>query len=314
MAVAYRSTSPQGLDHRLPPMRLWHKAKRLGVWDPRDVDLTQDASDWRALDDEQRDVILRLTALFQGGEESVTMDLLPLMMVVAQEGRLEEEMYLTSFLWEEAKHVEAFRRFLDEVAVERTDLTRFHGPLYQRLFGEELPAAMGRLRTDASPVAQAAASVTYNMIVEGVLAETGYHGYDRMLRRNGIMPGMQTIIGHLRRDEARHIAYGVFFLSRLIAEHGDEVWSAVEERLNELLPLAMGIVGEVFEPYSVPPFGLQIDEFADFAIGQFGKRAARLEKARGQTLAEVLGTPLETEEAGVDGGAADEALAEGAAA
>ena len=297
MTTTYRSTSPQGLDHRLPPMRLWHKAKRLGVWDPREIDLSRDAADWARLDAEQRDVILRLTALFQGGEESVTMDLLPLMMVMAQEGRLEEEMYLTSFLWEEAKHVEAFRRFLDEVAAERTDLSRYHGPLYRRLFGEELPGAMDRLRFDASPAAQAAASVTYNMIVEGVLAETGYHGYDQMLRRNGIMPGMQAIIGHLRRDEARHIAYGVYLLSRLVAEHGDEVWTTVEARLNELLPLAMGIVGEVFEPYAEPPFGLRMDEFADFALSQFGKRAARLEKARGQTLAEVLGTALETEEA-----------------
>ncbi|HEX6909356.1 MAG TPA: R2-like ligand-binding oxidase [Longimicrobium sp.] len=296
MPTAYRSTSPQGLDHRLPPMRLWHKAKRLGTWDPRDIDLSRDAADWRALDGEQRDVLLRLTALFQGGEESVTMDLLPLMMVMAQEGRLEEEMYLTSFLWEEAKHVEAFRRFLDEVAAERTDLSRYHGPIYQRLFGEELPGAMGRLRHDASPAAQAAAAVTYNMIVEGVLAETGYHGYDQMLRRNGIMPGMQTVIGHLRRDEARHIAYGVYLLSRLVAEHGDAVWNAVEERLNELLPLALGIVGEVFEPYPHPPFGLRLDEFAEFAVSQFGRRVARLEKARTQTLAEVLGTPLETEE------------------
>jgi ribonucleoside-diphosphate reductase beta chain len=299
MATAYRSTSPAGLDHASPPMRLWHKAKRLGTWDPRDIDLTRDAEDWARLDAEQRDVLLRLTALFQGGEESVTMDLLPLMMVVAQEGRLEEEMYLTSFLWEEAKHVEAFRRFLDDVAGERTDLTRFHGPMYRRLFGEELPGAMGRLRLDASPAAQAAASVTYNMIVEGVLAETGYHGYDVMLQRNGIMPGMQAVIGHLRRDEARHIAYGVFLLSRLVSEHGDVVWAAIEERLNELLPLAMGIVAEVFEPYPVPPFGMKLEEFADFALSQFGKRVARLEKARAQTLAEVLGGALETEEAGL---------------
>ena len=28
-------------------MRLWHKAKRLGTWDPRDIDLTRDAEDWR---------------------------------------------------------------------------------------------------------------------------------------------------------------------------------------------------------------------------------------------------------------------------
>lgn len=297
MPQTYRSTSPQGLDHRSPPMRLWHKAKRLGTWDPRDIDLSRDAEDWRGLDEEQRDVLLRLTALFQGGEESVTMDLLPLMMVVAQEGRLEEEMYLTSFLWEEAKHVEAFRRFLDEVAHERTDLSRYHGPQYRQLFGDELPAAMGRLRHDASPAAQAAASVTYNMIVEGVLAETGYHAYDQMLQRNGIMPGMQQVIGHLRRDEARHIAYGVYLLSRLVAEHGDDVWEAVEGRLNTLLPLAMGIVAEVFEPYPVPPFGLKLEDFGDFALSQFGKRLARLEKARGQTLDQVLGTALETEEA-----------------
>lgn len=295
--MPYVSTSPQGLDHDSPPMRLWHKAKRLGTWDPRDIDLTGDAADWQGLDEEQRDVVLRLTALFQGGEESVTMDLLPLMMVMAQEGRLEEEMYLTSFLWEEAKHVEAFRRFLDEVARERTDLSRFHGPQYRQLFDDELPGSMGRLRYDASPAAQAAASVTYNMIVEGVLAETGYHAYDQMLRHNRIMPGMQQVIGHLRRDEARHIAYGVYLLSRLVAEHGDPVWNAIEQRLNELLPLAMGIVAEVFEPYPVPPFGLRMEDFADFAMSQFGKRVARLEKARGQTLAEVLGTALETEEA-----------------
>jgi ribonucleoside-diphosphate reductase beta chain len=297
MSLVYRSTAPQGLNHRLPAMRLWQKAKRLGTWNPSDVDLTRDAEDWARLADDERDVLLRLTALFQAGEESVTMDLLPLMMVIASEGRLEEEMYLTSFLWEEAKHVEAFRRFVDEVARDTSDLSRFHGPSYLRVFAEALPQAMGALRTDSSPAAQARASVTYNMIVEGVLAETGYHAYDRLLRRNGIMPGMQVVIGHLRRDEARHIAYGVHLLSRLVAEHGDPVWTAIEAQMNALLPAALSVVGETFEPYEVMPFGLRVEDFTDFALSQFGKRVARLEKARGQTLAEVMGSALETEEA-----------------
>ncbi len=291
-----RSTAPGGIDHRLPAMRLWHKAKKLGTWDPRDIDFTQDRRDWLALSDEERDVILRLTSLFQGGEESVTRDLLPLLMVMADEGRLEEEMYLTSFLWEEAKHVEAFRRFLDEVAEEGGDLARYHTPAYLRVFDEELPAAMAALRTDASPQAQASASVTYNMIVEGVLAETGYHAYDQLLRRNGIMPGMQQVVTHLRRDESRHIAYGVFLLSRLVAEHGDPVWTTIERRLDELLGPALGVVGELFACYRVVPFGLKMEEFTDFALGQFQKRVARLEKARGQSLAEILGGRLETEE------------------
>lgn len=304
MPQTFRSTSAAGLDHRSPPMRLWHKAKKLGTWDPRDIDFTADAADWKRLADDERDVILRLTSLFQAGEESVTMDLLPLIMVVAGEGRLEEEMYLTSFLWEEAKHVEAFRRFLDEVADEHTDLSRYHTPSYLRIFQDELPTAMDRLRFDTSPQAQAAASVTYNMIVEGVLAETGYHAYDRLLQRNGIMPGMQQVVTHLRRDEARHIAYGVYLLSRLVAEHGDPVWEAIEARLGELLEPALGVVGEIFAAYDVVPFGLRVEEFSDFALSQFGKRMARLERARGQTLAQVAGERLETEE-----DAADEAAA-----
>jgi ribonucleoside-diphosphate reductase beta chain len=297
MSQVYQSTRAGGIDHRLPPMRLWQKAKRLGVWNPADVDFAQDSRDWAGLADDERDLILRLTSLFQAGEESVTMDLLPLMMVIAGEGRLEEEMYLTSFLWEEAKHVEAFRRFLDEVAQERGDLSRYHSPAYLRIFAEELPAAMNALRTDDSPAAQATASVTYNMVVEGVLAETGYHAYDQLLQRTGLMPGMQQVIGHLRRDEARHIAYGVYLLSRLVAEHGAPVWTAIERRMETLLPLALAMIGESLEPYEVVPFGLKVEDFTGFAISQFGKRVARLEKARGQTLAEVLGTPLETEEA-----------------
>jgi ribonucleoside-diphosphate reductase beta chain len=297
MPTRFQSTSPAGLDFASPPMRLWQKAKKLGVWDPADIDLSRDALDWRGLADDEKDVILRLTALFQGGEESVTLDLLPLMMVIAAEGRLEEEMYLTSFLWEEAKHVESFRRFLDEVAGERGDLSRYHGPSWRAIFADQLPRAMGRLRTDASPAAQAAASVTYNMIVEGVLAETGYHAYDALLRRNGIMPGMQAVIANLRRDEARHIAYGVYLLSRLLAEHGDPVWEAVESRLNELLQPALGVVAEVFAAYDPPPFGLRMDEFTDFALSQFFRRVARLEKARTQSLAEVAAAALETGEA-----------------
>lgn len=298
MTLVLRSTGPGGLDHASPAMRLWHKAKKLGTWDPRDVDLTQDARDWASLRQEERDVLLRLTSMFLGGEESVTLELLPLIQVVAGEGRLEEEMFLTSFLWEEAKHVEAFRRFLDEVAHERTDLSRYHTPSYRLIFTEELPAAMGRLRHDPSPVAQAVASATYNMVVEGVLAETGYHAYDAVLQRQGLLPGMQRIVTNLRRDESRHIAYGVYLLGRLIAEHGDPVWQAVQARLEALLPPALSIITELFGEYDPMPFGLRMEDFSEFALGQFARRVGRLERARGQLLAELQAEPLENEEGG----------------
>ncbi len=277
---SFTTTSPRGLDHRLLPMRLWHKSKKLGIWDPRDIDFSQDRRDWLGLDLQEQDTLLRLSSLFQAGEESVTVDLLPLIMTMAEERRLEDEIYLTAFLWEEAKHVEIFRRFLDEVAEDRSDLSRYHTPSYQVIFGEALPLALARLRHDRSPVAQAEASVTYNMIVEGVLAETGYHAYHAILERHGIMPGMQQAVALLKRDESRHLAYGVYLLSRLVAEHGEPVWEAIQSRMGLLLEPALGVVSEIFAAYPAMSFGLEIGEFTDFALAQFQARSQRIERAR----------------------------------
>jgi ribonucleoside-diphosphate reductase beta chain len=282
-----QTTSARGLDRALPVWRLWQRAKQLGVWDPAAVDLSRDAEDWGRLNALEREVLLHLTALFQGGEESVTLDLLPLIAVIASEGRIEEGMYLTSFLWEEAKHVEAFRRFFDEVAGERGDLTRFHSPAYRTVFLEELPGALGRLRHDASPAAQATAAVTYNMIVEGVLAETGYHGYEAALRRHSLMPGMQRLVELIKRDESRHIAYGVYLLQRLVAEHGEDVMRAIERRMGEMLTPALGVINEVFSAYPRMPFGLELEEFVGFAMAQFSSRMARIERALSTRAAEL---------------------------
>jgi ribonucleoside-diphosphate reductase beta chain len=285
----FATTSPQGLRYDLPPMRLWQKAKQLGIWNPQDLDFHQDREDWQRLTDLQRTALARQSSLFLAGEESVTRDLLPLLLVIAREGRIEEEIYLTSFLWEEAKHVEGFRRFFDEVVGDHSDLSRYHGPSYQRIFHDELPAAMNRLLTDSSPAAQVRASVTYNMIVEGVLAETGYYGYARTLTANGILPGMQAFVGLLKRDEARHIAFAVYFLSRLMAEHGEVVWEAFQERMNELLPLTLGVVDETYDANEggVLPFDVPREEVLAYATSQFQKRMERIERARRQSLDEV---------------------------
>jgi ribonucleoside-diphosphate reductase beta chain len=280
------ATTTRGLRRDSPPMRLFEKAKRLGIWNPSDIDLAQDRADWLRLDDAERDLLLRLTALFQAGEEAVTLDLLPLVQAVASEHRVEEELFLTTFLFEEAKHTDFFARFLDEVAQAEHDLSRFHTPSFRALIYEALPTAMGRLAHDVSPVAQAEASLTYNMIVEGVLAETGYHAYASMLEANDLMPGTRRGIRLLKQDESRHIAYGVFLLSRLIAAD-EAVWPVVETRMGELLLHAMGVIDEAFSAYPLMPFGLEMEIFSSYALAQFQKRLDRLESARGRSLAEI---------------------------
>jgi ribonucleoside-diphosphate reductase beta chain len=270
------------------PLRLYQKAKRLGTWDPAAVDFTQDRDDWAGLDELQQETILSLTSLFVAGEEAVTLDLLPLVFAIAREGRIEEELYLTTFLFEEGKHTELFGRFLAEVAGSPGELDRFHVPSYRALFYEELPAAMQRLLDDPSAEALARASVTYNMIVEGVLAETGYHSYHESLAANGLMPGLCDALVKIKQDESRHIAYGVYLLSRLVATDS-AIWDVIETRMNELFPYALGVVNETFDQYEngITPFGLEQSMFVDFATAQFGKRYERIARSRGRTLAEI---------------------------
>ncbi|WP_420455596.1 R2-like ligand-binding oxidase [Rubrivirga sp.] len=289
MTTATFKTTREGIDHGLRPMRLFAKAKTLGTWDPAAIDLAQDAADWRTLSDPEQDLLLRLSAQFGAGEESVTTDLLPLLGWAAAQGRLEDELFLTSYLWEEAKHVEAFDRFLREVARFEGDLEAYLTPAYRAHFADAQPAAMDRLRGDHSTEALVDALVTYQMGTEGILAETGYHAYYTVLQERGILPGMQQIVQLIQRDESRHVGYGIYLLSRLIAEHGDAVWDQVEARLAEVLMGAMQVVAEMLAPYGDDvPFGLSVDPFLAFAQGQFQKRHARLEKARTTPLDVIL--------------------------
>ncbi|MCS6825881.1 MAG: R2-like ligand-binding oxidase [Caldilinea sp.] len=279
-------TTTTGLNRQTPPMRLFEKAKRFGIWNPSDLDFSQDIVDWRRLSALEQEVLLHLTSLFQSGEEAVTADILPLLLTIAGEGRLEEEMYLTTFLFEEAKHTDFFRRFLDEVVGVQTDLSHFHTPSYRTIVYEALPTAMRRLLVDPSPAAQVRAAVTYNMIVEGVLAETGYHAYLTALERNALMPGTCRGVRLLKQDESRHIAYGVHLISRLIAAD-DRLWEVAEETMNGLLRPALGVVADIFGSYEMMPFGLDESEFANYALAQFQKRLERIERARGASLEEI---------------------------
>lgn len=288
-------TTTRGLNRELPPMRLFEKAKKLGIWNPSDIDFAKDKNDWAGFTDEEKDLILHLLSLFVAGEEAVTLDLLPLMQAIAQEGRIEEEMFLTTFLFEEAKHVDFFRRFMDEVAQTDMDLSRFHGDNYRQIFYEALPNALNTLRTDPSPASQIQASVTYNMVVEGVLAETGYHAFFTMLERNDLLPGLRKGISLLKQDESRHIAYGVYLLSRLISEHPQE-WDNLQTQMNMLLPSAIGVIGDAFSKYEVVPFGLVEDDFVNYAMSQFSKRFERLEKAKGASLDEINRVAREADE------------------
>jgi ribonucleoside-diphosphate reductase beta chain len=294
---SFTTLTSHGLRHDSPPMRLYHKAKRLGIWDPRSIDLTEDRLHWEQFAPEQKDGLRRLIVAFQAGEEAVTLDLLPLILTIAKEGRLEEEMFLTTFLWEEAKHTEFFRRYLDEVMQEQgEDLHQYRASSADGhdLFGEDLTQVMGALLTDPSPAAQVRASVLYNMYIEGVLAESGYYRFFRFLDRMQVMPGLKQGVGYIKRDESRHIAYGVFLISRLVAQD-PSLWDLVETQMNELYARSLANAAAVEQ-------NEEEQYFAKITKMHFDKRLASIARARGKTVEQIYHLPEseETEEEEVE--------------
>jgi len=295
MRSNYQTTSGKGLNRDSLPMRLWEKAKIYGIWNPASIDFSQDKIDFEGLNKNEKEFVMQTISQFQAGEEAVTLDLLPLIMAVAKEGRLEEEMFLTSFLWEEAKHVDGFNRFINEVTdYGGVDITDMLVPSYKLIFNQLLPDALDALKDDPSPVNQVIASTTYNMIVEGVLAETGYYGLFQVLDEQQMMPGLRKFVGKLKQDESRHIAYGIYLISRLVAENGEEVWQAFNDQMNKLLMPAMQVVTESYAKFEVVPFGINQEELTNYAMGQFQKRLARIQKARNQSIEELNLEVLET--------------------
>jgi ribonucleoside-diphosphate reductase beta chain len=283
----FGSIGAGGLNWDSLPLKLF-AGGNAKFWDPADIDFSRDRADWESLSDREREYATRLCAEFIAGEEAVTMDIQPFMSAMQAEGRLGDEMYLTQFAFEEAKHTQVFRMWLDAVGV--TD--DLHGYLddlaaYRQMFYEELPNSLDALLTDPSPAAQVRASVTYNHIVEGMLALTGYYAWHKICVERGILPGMQELIRHISDDERRHMAWGTFTCRRHVAAD-DANWTVFETRMNELIPLALRFTEETFALYAPEiPFGLSEDEFMQYSTDKGMRRFGTISSARGRPVEEI---------------------------
>jgi len=281
----FSSLKAGGLNWDALPLRLFDKGNRK-FWNPRDIDFSQDAKDWQELSDNDKDNALMLCSQFIAGEEAVTEDLQPFLQAMAAEGRFGDEMYLTQFCFEEAKHTEVFRRWMDAVGLTE-DLHPFvaENPHYRKLFYEELPQSLRALEDDPSPLNQIRASVTYNHVIEGSLALTGYYSWQLICTQHDILPGMQELVRRIGDDERRHMAWGTFTCRRHVAAD-DEMFAVVDERMQELMVPAMGVVTATFDQYEggEPPFGVDISEMAEYAMDKLGRRLGAIESARGADL------------------------------
>ena len=298
--TARYSTTAGSFKTDILPWRLYQKAKKL-AWDPADIDFSREAADWAGRDDNMRRLTARLGTTFMVGEEAVTLDIVPLLRAIADEGRIEEAMFLTTFLGDEAKHAEFFRTWFDVVGENGgapDDLDSLLTTAQRRVFDEELPRSMGRLDEDRSPEAFLDASLTYNHFVEGVLAMTGYWAWDRMFMMQDVFPGMRAGLDMVQRDERRHLAYGTYLCRRIVAEH-PETWPFVEKRMSQLRELGLRFVDDlgaaIFDDFrsSMGEMTPEFDALAKGIMAEFTGYGEELLERRLQAIAVAKGSSID---------------------
>jgi ribonucleoside-diphosphate reductase beta chain len=253
---------------------LYTNSKRL-AWDPATIDLTADREQWAMI---QRDYarerydeqIHRLCSLFYRGEESVTETLAPFLGAVNRLGLgVDQEMYLTSQLYEEAKHFEFFARYFEVVFGEDGAATARHmSPEPQAVLVDDLANVTERLRREDDPTvlrACFAESITHYMgVVEAMLARTGYMGAHDALHARGWLPGLQEGFRLIRRDEGRHVAYGMHAIAGLCGTH-PELREVVQATMERQLPNVLATVSSFAYEYPI----VDLQKLTDFSLQQY---------------------------------------------
>ncbi len=214
------------------------------------------------------EALRRTVARFGAGEESVTEDLMPLAQVTED---INDQMFLSSQIYEEAKHTKFFDRYwrevidpaAEELGFERTAPTaeQYFNAQYNELF-ERTEAAMSRLLTEDTPRNRVEAYCHYHLAIESVLAQTGYYGIQSSFSDSGSdevtdeqfaeLPGLVNGITKIRSDEGRHVGFGMSKVREYVQE-GTVDEAIVQDTLQELLPFVAGTVTDLGENMNPDP-------------------------------------------------------------
>ncbi|MFL5892174.1 MAG: ribonucleotide-diphosphate reductase subunit beta [Solirubrobacterales bacterium] len=218
-------------------------------WATQDLDFSQDRIDWheRISPEERFQRMYGLSGFFIG-EQRVTDELGPIMRACPNE---EQRIFLSTQIADEARHVRFFDRFYSEVGVlegtddlaERLRKTEEHlNESFGQLFDELLHNRVDRLAAEPEDTEALVEAVTlYHMIIEGALALTGQHFIIEYNTDQNTLPAFVEGFSNVARDEHRHIAFGVRFLTDMASED-DKYRQAIQRMMAEALPIADGVL------------------------------------------------------------------------
>ena len=255
---------------------LWERQQ----WSTQDLDFSRDRTDWHErIEPEERFQRMYGLSAFFIGEQKVADELGPIMRACPTE---EQRIFLCTQIADEARHVQFFDRFYGEVGVlegaddlgARLRETQQHlNEAFGQLFDGELKRRVDRLAADPSDTETLVEAVTlYHMIIEGALALTGQHFIIEYNTEQGTLPAFVEGFEKVARDEHRHIAFGVRFLSDMASED-DRHREAIQRTLAETLPIADGVLEPPWaEEEDWELFGASREETHAFAAQSLTRR------------------------------------------
>jgi ribonucleoside-diphosphate reductase beta chain len=255
-------------------------------WSPFEVDLTRDREQWPGMRESDRELVYWVLSSLMVAEERITTKFSGL---VSAHGTEEEATFLATQQVDEARHMQFYARFRDEV-IDSPAIIAAHvesareqvSPAFRRIFDEALVEAHEALVDSPDDLETKVRFVTlYHLILESTLGLTSFRFITQYLEREELLPGFVEGYSRIHHDETRHIGYGVWFLREAVRNH-DEAEGAIRSTLTELLPL----VAESLTPpdrgtdADLDALGASADEIREFALGGLTRRL------------EIIGVPL----------------------
>ena len=246
-------------------------------WSPFEVELDTDAAQWRDLASEDRDLVLWALSSLMVAEERITTKFSGL---VGAYGSEEEATFLATQQVDEARHMQFYARYQDEVVADPATIAehvdrarRVLSPAFGTIFDELLVSAHERLTAEPGDAAAKVEFVAlYHMVIEGTLGLTAFNFITRYLEDSGQLPGFVEGYSKIHHDEQRHIGYGTWFLRDAVGRD-----PALADSVRATLRAALPAVAEALTPpdredTDWEALGASSEEIRDFAITGLTRR------------------------------------------
>jgi len=257
-------------------------------WSPFAIDLTTDEAQWKKMGGDDRGLIFFVLSSLMVAEERITTKFSGL---VGAYGTEEEATFLATQQVDEARHMQFYARFQDDVVAAPDAITahveraRAHvSDAFRHIFDEVLVKAHHKLVEEPESRAAKVRFVTlYHLILEATLGLTSFKFTTDYLSREELLPGFVEGYSHIHHDETRHIGYGIWFLRESVRAHA-ELGDIVRETLRELLPSVAASLSppDADSGRAFDAIGASSEEMRAFALDGLTRRL------------DIIGVPLST--------------------